>query len=68
MTLLQNTPAVGQVSFTIDDQIVLIPTDSGSQEAASVDDFNRLLGETRSPNGGPSDIVDPVNVTTSIPQ
>ena len=68
VTLLQNTPAVGQVSFTIDGQIVLIPTDSGSQEAASVDDFDRLLGTPSSPNGTPSDPVGPVSVTTSIPQ
>jgi len=65
VTLLQNTPAVGQVSFFIDGQIVLIPTDSGSQEAASVDDFDRLLGTPSSLNGTPSN---PVNVTTSVPQ
>jgi hypothetical protein len=65
VTLLQNTPAVGQVSFTIDNQVVLIPTDSGSQEAAAVDDFNQLSGFPPSSNETNEDLANPVNVTTT---
>ncbi len=50
VTLLKNTPAVGQVSFTVDDEVQLIPADGGSKEAASVDDFQTLLGTPRSAN------------------
>jgi len=72
VTLLQNTPAVGQVSFTIDDQIILIPADGGSKELLSVDDFT-TLGVPRSSNEPPDD-VDPVDIdpplgpTTSVAQ
>jgi hypothetical protein len=62
VTLLQNTPAVGQVSFTIDDQVVLIPADGGSKEALSVDDFT-TLGVPRSSNDLPDDL-GPIEVTT----
>ena len=62
VTLLQNTPAVGQVSFTIDDQVVLIPADGGSKAALSVDDFS-TLGVPGSPNE-PGDDLGPIEVTT----
>jgi hypothetical protein len=68
VTLLENTPAVGQVSFTIDDRIVLIPTDGGSKEAASVDDFRTLRGVPRSSNEPPDDTVDVPDAGTTIPQ
>lgn len=68
VTLLQNTPAVGQVSFTIDGRVVLIPTDGGSRVAASVDDFSTLSGGPRPSNEPPDDLLDPVNVTTTNPQ
>ena len=54
LTFLENTTAVGQVSFTIDGEPFLAPTDSGSQELASVDDFRSLL-----PGGSPSTTLPP---------
>ena len=68
VTLLENTPAVGQVSFTIDGRAVLIPTDGGSKEAASVDDFRTLRSGPRSATEPPDDLVEPPNVSTTNPQ
>ncbi len=65
VTLLENTPAVGQVSFTIDGQIILIPADGGSREAASVDDFATLRGGPRSSAEPPVDEVPTAPVTTT---
>ena len=42
-TFLENTTAVGQVAFTLGGEPFLAPTDAGSQELASVDDFSSLL-------------------------
>lgn len=72
VTMLQNTPAVGQVSFTIDGQVVLIPADGGSKEALSVDDFT-TLGVPRSLNEPPENL-EPIDTdatrgpTTSLAQ
>lgn len=68
VTLLQNTPAVGQVTFTIDDTIILIPTDGGSREAASVDDFSILLGTQGPSTGSPEDSDGVPGVSTTDPQ
>ena len=67
VTLLENTPAVGQVSFTIDDRTVLIPTDSGSKEAAAVDDFRTLRSGPRSSSEPADDLLGPPVVSTTTP-
>ena len=47
VTLLQRSE-VGQVSFTIDGEIVPVPVESGSKETAAVSDFAAFLGAPRS--------------------
>ncbi len=63
VTLLQRSD-VGQVSFTIDGEIVPVPVESGSKEAAAVSDFDSFLGVPRS-SVEPIDNVTTGNVTTT---
>ena len=68
VTLLQNTPAVGQVSFTRDGESILVPADGGSTEAASVDDFSSLLtGLPRSSNEPTDAAPTTTTTTTTVP-
>ena len=66
VTLLQRS-LVGQVTFTIDGETVPVPVESGSKDAASVDDFAAFLGVPRSSAEPPVDD-DPPNVSTTTPQ
>ncbi len=68
VTLLQRSD-VGQVSFTIDGEIVPVPVESGSKDAVSVSDFAAFLGVPRS-SAEPTDEADsdgPRTATTTTP-
>lgn len=66
VTLTSNLVGVGQVAFFIDGELITVPTDRGTVEQATRDDFLTLLAGTPSSSAEPETVTSEVQPSSTI--